>query len=416
MNKLLLTGIFLTLLNVSIVAQIGVNPTGVNVNSQNATTVFLTFGPVPANYTPAEAVWCGVLIPATAPAIGNQCRPDSIYGALPARFNQSTNSGNGGFTDIMSIPPAVVRRAYQAALRGGDAGFFYVRRFTSNNGQPDQFVTVTCRMSGGGARVPFALTNVELKAPTDKPILFLNSGQEFPQIVAEIKYNGTGRLKGRWEIVRPGEEAPTAADLLTEATIPVERRGTQKRYTQIARFNHFLPPTGEFNLKLEQTGRMPTFAKGQYLLLLRIEASDDKESNSNLQSVGVGNGVVRSGAVASFPMPVMKFFVGGNDSSAAWKNTALVLPLAETPVDITKPLVFTWKQSDKAAAYRLEVLDQQENVLLSAIMPSPGTSYLAPSWFWTRYADKNPSWRIIALDSSGKSVAVTESRKIVMLR
>ena len=44
---------------------IRVDPVGVNVNSTGATTVFLTFGGI-ANYRPAEATWCGALIPADA--------------------------------------------------------------------------------------------------------------------------------------------------------------------------------------------------------------------------------------------------------------------------------------------------------------------------------------------------------------
>src|SRR5437667_3317869 len=122
---------------------IQVDPTGVNVNSQNATTAFLTFGPIPSNYRPAEAIWCGELIPAPLPALGLQCRPGTIYGSLPARYDLSRNSGNRGFTDIMSVPPSIVRRAYLAAFNGASAGFFYIRRFVSNHGQPDQFVNVT---------------------------------------------------------------------------------------------------------------------------------------------------------------------------------------------------------------------------------------------------------------------------------
>lgn len=403
-------------LQFAINAQIRVNPTGVNVNSQNSTTVFLTFGPIPANYVPAEAIWCGDLIPAPVPAIGQQCRPGTIYGSLPARFNRSTTSGNQGFTDIMGIPASVVRRAYQAAQSGGDAGFFYVRRFVSTNGDPDQFVNVTCRMGSGGARTPFALTNVEIETPTDKPILFINSGETFPKIIADIKYNGTGRLKGRWEIVQPGEEAPGERDLLTEATLPVEERASQKRFTQISRFNHFLPPNGEFRLPLELNGRVPTLAEGQYLLLLRIEAVDDKESSSNLTAVGVGNGIVNAGAVASFPMPVLKFFVVGKDSKTGWADTALVFPQRETPTDVTKPLIFSWTNLENASAYRLEVLDTQDNPIMSAMLIAPGLSYQAPSWFWQRFADKNPSWRVVALDRNGKEIIRTKSQRIVMLR
>ena len=416
MNRILIIICLIIMLQIAVFAQIRVNPNGVNVNSQNPTTVFLTFGPIPAGYIPAEAIWCGSLIPASFPAIGQQCRPGTIYGSLPARLNRSTASGNLGFTDIMGIPSSVVRRAYQVAQRGGDAGFFYVRRFVSSNGDPDQFVTVTCRMGSGGARTPFALTNVEIKTPSKKPILFIKSGEKFPEVFANIKYNGTGRLKGRWEIVQPGEEAPTDKDLLTEATLPIEQRFSQKRYTQISRFNHFLPPSGEFKLPLKVNGNVPTLAEGQYLLLLRIEATDDKESNSNLVTVGVGNGVVRAGAVASFPMPVLKFFVLGNNAKTDWEHSALVLPEKETAIDINLPLLFSWKPLQNAVAYRLEILDMEDKIILSAILLSPNTIYRAPSWFWKRFANQNPSWRVAALDGKGKTINRSKPRKIVMSR
>ncbi len=383
---------------------IRVNPTGVNVNSQNPTTVFLTFGQIPAGYVPAEAVWCGELMPAIPPALGLQCNPATIYGSLPARFNRSQTSGNQGFTDIMAIPPSVVRRAYQAALGGASAGFFYVRRFVSTSGQPDQFVNVTCRMTGGGARVPFALTDVQIKHPSKEPILFLKTGEVFPEIVAEIQYNGTGRLKGRWEIVQPGEETPDVTDLLTEATLPVEQRGTQRRYTQVSRFNHFLPPTGKFTLKLENPERLPTFTEGQYILLLRIEATDDKESDSDLAALGVGSGVVHSGAVASFPMPTLKFFVTGAGKSANLSGDTSFLPKQLISVNKIQPLIFSWKTETDAVAYRLEVLDEKENVILSAILLSPISSYRAPSWFVEKFDAKKISWRVAGLDENGNIV------------
>lgn len=393
---------------------IAVNPTGVNVNSQNPTTVFLTFGQIPAGYVPAEAIWCGELIPSPPPSLGLQCRPDTIFGSLPNRFNRSTTSGNSGFTDIMAIPPSVVRRAYQAALSGDDAGFFYVRRFVSTTGQPDQFVNVTCRLTSGGARVPFALTNVELETPTGEPIMFLKSGEKFPEITAEIQYNGTGRLKGRWEMVQPGEELPTDRDLLTEATLPIEERANQRRYTQIARFNDFLLPIGKHKLTLKVTNSMPILAAGQYLLLLRIEAVNDKESDSNLATIGVGGGTVHSGAVASFPMPTVKFFITGESAVNQWQENGAVLPIKDLPVDKTQPLIFTWRELPETTAYRLEVLDETEKVILSAITLSPITSYRTPSWFWERFGNKNLTWRVLTIDEKGKIASQTKLQKIVL--
>ena len=390
---------------------IKVNPTGVNVNSQNPTTAFLTFGQIPVGYIPAEAIWCGELIPAIFPSQGLQCRPDTIYGTLPSRHNFSQNSGNAGFTDIMSIPPSIVRRAYLAAVRGASAGFFYVRRFVSNTGQPDQFVNVTCRMTGGGARVPFALTEVEFVTDSKEPILFLKNGEKFPRISAEIKYNGTGRLKGRWEIVQPGEEIPADNDLLTEATLPIEDRANQKRYTQIERFDHFLTPTGNFTLKLERPEKIPLSIEGQYLLLLRIEAVDDKEGDSNLQVLGVGNGTVHSGAVAGFPMPVLKFFVGGNNKSV-WENTALFLPNETTVLTVDQPIIFSWRELPEAAMYRLEISENSKEPIFSAVLPSTQNVYRSPSWFVEKFRTKKLSWRIVALDDQGNIKSQTVGKVI----
>lgn len=388
---------------------IKVHPTGVNVNSQNPTVVFLTFGQIPVGYTPAEAVWCGSLILSPPPALGSQCRSDTIYGALPARFNLSQASGTLGMTDIMAIPPAVVRRAYQAAASGGDAGFFYVRRFVSSTGQPDQFVNVTCRMTGGGARVPFALTNVEIKTDKQEPILFLRSGEHFPKTVANIQYNGTGTLKGRWELVQPGEEEPQAFDLLTEATLPFERRGTQRSFTEVARFNHFLPPVGKFTLPLEPPGKLPILAEGRYLLLLRIEVVDDKEGDSSLTAVGVGSGVLNTGAVAAFPLPTLKFFVGGADARSQWEQTGLLLPTLNQ--DPTKPIAFHWSSYAGSAYYRLEILDSQETQVFAALLSTVDTSYRVPTWFQPAEISKL-RWRVSALNEKGEKLAATVARKL----
>lgn len=411
MNKFLLLILLLIFFSMAATAQtIRVNPTGVNVNSQNPTVVFLTFGQIPPGYVMAEGIWCGELVPANPPALGLQCRPDTIYGMLPARYDLSKPSGNAGVTDIMAIPPSVARRAYQEAEAGGDAGFFYVRRFVSTTGQPDQFVAVTCRMTGGGARVPFALTNVEIKTERKEPILFLKPGEKFPKTVAEIQYNGTGKLKGRWEIVQPGEEPPSEEDLLTEATLPIEQRGTQRRYTEVARFNHFLPPVGKFTLPLE-TKRIPIQAEGQYILLLRIEVTDDKEADSNLAAVGVGSGVVHSGAVAAFPIPTLKFFVGGKNRNLIWEEEALLFPLEKPSSSENKTFLFSWKPLEAAALYRLEIVNNQEKRILSAILPASVAVYQAPSWFQQNFSAERLRWRILALDNNGKNIAQTNWRR-----
>src|SRR6266568_1520177 len=302
---------------------ISVSPSDVNAYSQGATSVLLTFGGL-INKRVAEATWCGALIPAS-PDLGTICDPSTIFGRLPARYNQSALSGTNAFTDIMSITPQVARRAYLDAVAGNTSTFFYVRRFTSTVAGPDEYVPVTIRLSGNGARVPLSLTEVKLTWGVGKPILFVKTSEKLPRFEAEITYTGTGRLKGRWELVKPGETPPEPRDLLTEGTLPVEDRGTQKKYTQISRFNLYLPPSGKLILPGPEVWRVDESLNGLYLVLLRIEASDAKECDTDLAAVGAGGGTVHGGAVAGFSLPVLRYYVGNGDSSQPVAVSAALL-------------------------------------------------------------------------------------------
>jgi hypothetical protein len=67
---------------------------------------------------------------------------------------------------------------------------------------------VTCRMAGGGARTPLALTDVRVGFLNEdgdfffEPIYAVAEGAELSAFGAKIKYNGAGRLTGRWKVVR----------------------------------------------------------------------------------------------------------------------------------------------------------------------------------------------------------------------
>lgn len=398
---------------------IRVNPTGVNVNSQGVTTVFLTFGNL-KNYLPVEAIWCGELIPAT-PGLGNKCNPNTIFGSLPVRFDLSQKSGNQAFTDIMSIPASVARRAFQAAAAGAESRFFYVRRFVPQTGVgPEQYVAVTCRLTGGGARVPFSLTDVKLAFEIETPVLYVKPGEKLPSMQAEISYNGTGRLKGRWEVVLPGEELPETNDLLTEGSLPIEERGLQRRYTQLDRFNVFLPPTGRYTLPGPDVSRFPNTAEGQYLILLRVEASDDKESDSSLAAVGAGDGVVHSGAVAGFPLPVLRYFVGGSQStpraSSLSKGLMQLAPNDGAQLPNDRPVEFSWSEGESVAFYRIEVEDEQGQRVVSALLPAGTTVYRAPAWLKEKSSGGELRWRVLVLDSNGNQVSEGSWRKFKLVK
>lgn len=390
-----------------VVAQtIQVNPNGVNVNSQGSTVVFLTFGSLLSTHLPAEGCWCGELMPA-ASGIGLSCNPATIFGCIPARFDLSQRSGFGdrGFTDIMSIPPSVARRAYQAAVDGDRSSFFYVRRFINTAGGPDEFVNVTCRMSGGGPRTPFALTDVKLAFAIDKPILLVKADEQIPAIKAEIAYNGSGRFKGRWEVVLPGEEPPSETDLLTEATLPIEERAQQRRYTQLSTFNIFLPPAGKYTLPGPDPSKLPSTVRGEYLVLLRIEATDEKEGDSNLAVVGAGPGVVHSGAVAGFPLPVLRYYVGSGPDTQLTDALTLFAPDDKIFLPSDKAIEFRWSEMPAAAFYRLEITDAVGQPIMSAVLTPGKGFYRAPPWLKDKVRNENARWRVVALDRKGQPTA-----------
>ena len=396
-------------------AQVRVNPTGVNVNTQGATSVYLTFGGLGVNLRPAEAYWCGELISA-APDIGNRCNPATIFGSLPPRYDLSRPSGLAGFTDIMSIPASVSRRAYQDARSGATSSFFYVRRFENLSGGPDEFISVTCRLSSGGARTPFALTDVRVAFDGGDEVQVVLAGDSPPPFSARIQHTGTGQLVGRWELVLPGEELPSAEDLLTEASLPPELRSAQRRYAQLSRFSVFVPPGGVVKVPGPDPAKLPSSAEGTYHLLLRIEASNDREGDSDLAAAGAGTGIVHSAAVAGFPMPMLRYVVLGDGSPETTRGASRFVLLAPRDGNATRPdstARLVWSRDPAAAFYRVELETLVGRPVHGALLRASTNGYDLPPFAWQQ-ADSVLRWRVTALDGGNATLRRTSWRRITL--
>ncbi|WP_411281108.1 hypothetical protein [Gemmatimonas sp.] len=396
-------------------AQVRVNPTGVSVNAMNATTVFLTFGGVSAALRPAEGVWCGELVSA-APDRGSRCNAATIYGQLPGRYDLSRRSGQGGFTDIMSIPASVSRRAYLAARNGAVATFFYVRHFQNLAGGPDEYIAVTCRLTGGQANVPFALTDVRVQFAGGDNVQVVQAGESPPAFSANITYNGTGQLVGRWEVVLPGEEPPADADLIAEGALPREARGSQRRFSQVQRFNVFVPPGTSMTLRGPDPARLPSASEGTYLVLLRLEASDDRAGDSDLGDAGAGTGLVHAGAVAGFPMPVLRYVVLGDGAPVARGGRTRLAPLepaesAESRTDSTFRI--RWSPEPGASTYGVELESVTGTAVWSALLPAITTDYEVPALVWSRET-VIVRWRATAYDADGHVMRRSGWRRVAL--
>jgi hypothetical protein len=406
----------LALIGAGAEAQVRVSPTGVSVSSMSATTVFLTFGGL-RNQRPVDAYWCGELV-AASPGVGTRCDPTTLYGRLPARYDLSQLSTSGGiFTDVMSIPPSVARAAYQAAQRGATSTFFYVRRFQSLTGGPDEYVAVTCRLTGGGARSPFSLTDVHLQFDGQDALPFVTQGDSPPRIAARIAYTGTGRLTGRWEVVLPGENPPTPRDLVTEASLPLDQRGSQRRFTQLERFNIFLPPDGRVTLPGPDPSRLPSAIEGTYLVLLRVEASDDREGDSNLADAGAGVGVIHSGAVAGFALPVLRYVVAGEGARSTTRPaTAFHLLGARDGDSLSTGGGFAamWipPEESEIAFYRFELATDAGETLFAALLPRTSRRYDVPSFAVAKGTGAPLRWRVTGLDGAGAVLRSSVWRRV----
>jgi len=220
-------------------------------------------------------------------------------------------------------------------------------------------------------------------------------------------------------VVLPGEELPDARDLLTEASLPAEERPLQRRYTSVHRFSVFLPPTGSYLLPGPDVSRLPTAVEGLHLVLLRIEAADDKEGDSNLALAGAGTGVLHSGAVAGFPMPVLRYFVGGAGPEAGPSDGALrqLLPAENATLEAGRAAEFTWSGGASAGFFRLEITDAGGQPVLEAMLQPGLGAYRAPTWLREKApGDGILKWRVLALGPAGETVAETSWRGVRLSR
>jgi hypothetical protein len=178
----------------------------------------------------------------------------------------------------------------------------------------------------------------------------------------------------------------------------------------IERFQAFALPGGELTIPGPDPKRIALDADGPYKLLLRVEASDDKEGLSNTG----GGRLAASGGVAGFALPVLRFFVGSADQVAALAAAATASPRTGARIELLmpgvaalpaagEPLRFAWVDIDGAALYRLEVQGDGKP-LLSAFVKPLVSLYVAPAFLAEQPALER-RWRVVALDAAGRVIA-----------
>jgi len=182
----------------------------------------------------------------------------------------------------------------------------------------------------------------------------------------------------------------------------------------MSRFNVYLPPTGKIILPGPEALRVDETLYGLYLVLLRIEATDDKAGDTDLAAAGVGNGTVHGGAVAGFPMPVLRYYVGSGSTpnSIIAANSILIQssPDERALLPIGRPIEFSWLLLKGASLYRLEITDLAGKLALSAMVLGDSGAYRSPPWLKERAGSNLLRWRVIAFDNRGAQIDATDWR------
>ncbi|MDQ6621179.1 MAG: choice-of-anchor D domain-containing protein [Pseudomonadota bacterium] len=371
------------------------------------------------NTTAAQAVnafFCTTLsspVPSNGVTGTNPCSPGDII----APYNPDRTQGatpfttvrNGVFlqtsTETVAVPGPVSRFVYLRARENGALPVFYfVRQFS-----PTAFAVVTLQLSGNMANQPVSMTDVRVafrKGNAELPLTFVRRNETPPAIEATLYYTGSGILRGRWEVVAPGDFEPTVEDLIPEASLPFAARGSQRRYQLVERFQAYLPATGRFVLPGPDVSKLPVRADGQYRVLLRFEAEP---------AIGSDEPLFLSGGSAPFPLPTLRYFVGsigGIPGGGTVQAVVLDRPMNGQTIPANQLPQFRWRDVVGASVYRVEIQQEDGDVLLSALVRAGVGTYRAPPFIRERAKSEIQRWRVTAVDVDGTLVGQSAWREV----
>jgi hypothetical protein len=155
---------------------------------------------------------------------------------------------------------------------------------------------------------------------------------------------------------------------------------------------------------------------GAYLVLFRVEASNDPDARSDLAAVNAGTGVVSSGAVAGFALPTLRYVVGSGGGTAndrGSRGLALLRPALDAVVS-GAATTFAWTPLPTAHRYRLEIERADGTPVFEALVAGDVAAYRAPPVLAERAGTGPLRWRVRAEDVLGNEVARSGWRALTL--
>jgi hypothetical protein len=375
-----------------------------NIALTSPTPVYVRYSVAGAD-TPLTGQFCAALnpalaVPATGVATFNPCAAGSLLGLTQAAMGFGAGAQTG---ESLIVSETIARQAAQRALANGNGNFYFVRQFASG-----KFAVVLLRLTGDTANQPIAFTHIRLGFQDGNGVQnvgFFKREQTLPKVNALLRYQGAGMLRARWEVVQPGDIAPNAQDLTSEAMLTPLQRAQQHRYRVLDTVSQYLPATGQIILNGPDASTLPNTQNGEYLLLLRIEAGDSL--------TGAPSGI------APFVLPVLRYYIGDTNGPNFQAQTGaptainLIAPAAGATVDNKIPLSFQWEEVKNTTLYRLEIETNGKPFYTARVRAKSGiNSYTAPPFITMGVVNKPSRWRVVTLNSDGQFLGISEWREI----
>lgn len=316
----------------------------------------------------------------------------------------TTDAGAGGsasVTETLLIPPDVVNRAYKRNA----ATFFYRRQFRSTADGAAGQSELTCRVATS-AYGNFSIAGLTIYFDNQRGETTFEQNDTNAHAFAEVHYNGSGLLKGTWEVQEPNSPGFRVLQQVNYHLAYGDRIVFQ---------SPSVPPlptvvTGLHNVRFTVTQPVSGFPLPQVTYFVKLRPEEEKaqaplraatpDMNSTLQ-----NDVAFRWTGKVEKASILKFSVSERAStSQSTENPIPVSPSSESLPD-SSPL------AGSKLLHSPDILTLRGVEVFSAALPSGAQQYspraeqlkrLRPATIYV--------WQVQALDSTGVVLAETELR------
>ncbi len=309
--KRVVLSVILVLIAVNSFAQLKVNntPTGAAVVITQPSAVLVTWSIQSGEPNPTT-----VVSPEGLFVLGSE-----VLGQVTTSLTASVGAGGiANINETLLIPPDVSNRA----LKRNAATFFYRRTFQSTASGATGQSALTCRLSSS-AYGNFSIAAITIFFENERGEATFIQNDPRARASAEVRYNGTGLLKAKWEVQEPNS---TQYRVLQQV---------QYHMTYGDRIVFYTPPVPP----------LPTVLTGRYFLRFSIQEP-----------------------VSGFELPTVSYFVRPPAEEADQKKIKLFAPLQN--VRINESTSFEWKGDTAGTLIRFSVYERARFNSILSVTPS----------------------------------------------